>query len=231
MEASNNWDHIQWEQSLHNLIAKSERICVGFDDHKQEIFNLVQALKTLFLHTQGERERGGVLQKLQSLWDTVEAVGGLPEMQKGLISGLLKLPGRVWDPDNVTAKEFEATEDEVAEAVKAALQISRANKARYWWLKEQLATNYLLGTNQYPNTFKKVTIILGNYQGAKLSQPGGDQRNEGGGLVFIQRGSRGQGHGAGRSAVSRGRSNGARDMVTRDSGSGGNNASISTMST
>ncbi len=115
----------------------------------------------------------------------VEAFRGSQGMQKGLIDRLLKLLGRVRDPDKVTAKEFEAAENEVAEAVKAALLISGANKARYWQLKEQLATNYLLGSNQYPNTFKKATIILVNYQGAKPSQPGGDRRNEGGGLVFI----------------------------------------------
>ena len=134
----------------------------------------------------------------KSLWDTVEAFGGSPGMQKGLISGLLTLSIRVKeDPDNVTAKEFKAAEDEVAEAVKVALLISGANKARYWQLKEQLATNYLLGTNQYPNTFDKATIILGNYQGTKPSQPGGDQRNKGGGLAFIQRGARGQSCSAG----------------------------------
>ncbi len=43
---------------------------------------------------------------LKSLWDMVEAFGGLPGKQKGLISRLLKSPGRVRDPDNVTAKEF-----------------------------------------------------------------------------------------------------------------------------
>ncbi len=83
----------------------------------------------------------------KSLWDTVEAFGGLPGKQKGLIDGLLKLPGTVPDPDNMTAKEFKATENEVAEVVKAALLISGANKVRYWRLEEQLATNYLLGTN------------------------------------------------------------------------------------
>jgi hypothetical protein len=187
LEASNEWDQIQWEQSMHDLITKIERICVGFDDHKQEVFNLVQALKTLFLHTQGERESvEEYSRKLKSLWDTVEAFEGLQGMQKGLISGLLKLPGRVRDPDDVMEKEFKAAEDEVANAVKAALLISGANKERYWWLKEQLATNYLLGTNQYPNTFEKATIILGIYQGTKPSQPGGDQRNTGGGLTFIQ---------------------------------------------
>jgi hypothetical protein len=107
-------------------------------------------------------------------------------MQKGLIHGLLKLPGRVRYPDNVMVKEFEAAEDEETKTVKAVLLISGANKARYWRLKEQLATNYLLGTNQYPNTFEKATIILGIYQGTKPSQPGGDQRNTGGGLTFIQ---------------------------------------------
>jgi hypothetical protein len=29
---------------------------LGFDNHKQEVFNLVQALKMLFLYTQGEKD-------------------------------------------------------------------------------------------------------------------------------------------------------------------------------
>ena len=56
LEASDDWERTQREQSLHELISKIERICVGFDDHKQEIFNLVQALKTLFLYTQTNKE-------------------------------------------------------------------------------------------------------------------------------------------------------------------------------
>ena len=55
LKASNNWDKTQREKSLHELISKMKRICVGFDNHKQEIFNLVQVLKTLFFYTQGER--------------------------------------------------------------------------------------------------------------------------------------------------------------------------------
>ncbi len=41
---------------LDELIMKIKRICVGFDNHKQEVFNLVQALKTLFLYMQTDRE-------------------------------------------------------------------------------------------------------------------------------------------------------------------------------
>ena len=52
LKSSDNWERIQKAQSLHELIPKIEKICVGFDDHKQEDFNLVQSLKTLFLYTQ-----------------------------------------------------------------------------------------------------------------------------------------------------------------------------------
>ena len=56
LEASDDWERTQREQSLHELISKIECICMGFDDHKQEIFNLVQALKTLFQCTQTDKE-------------------------------------------------------------------------------------------------------------------------------------------------------------------------------
>jgi hypothetical protein len=56
LENTVDWDKTQKEQSLDNLIQMIKRICVGFNDHKQEVFNLVQSLKTLFLYTQSEKE-------------------------------------------------------------------------------------------------------------------------------------------------------------------------------
>jgi hypothetical protein len=53
------------------------------------------------------------------------------------------------------------------ESVKAALLICGADKNRSDRLKDQLASNYLLGTDQYPDTFKKAMRILGNYQVSK----------------------------------------------------------------
>jgi hypothetical protein len=44
LKSSDDWERIQKAQSLHKLILKIEKICVGFDDHKQEVFNLVQSL-------------------------------------------------------------------------------------------------------------------------------------------------------------------------------------------
>jgi hypothetical protein len=84
LEATDGWDRTQRDQSLHKLIHKIERICVGFDDHKQEVFNLVQALKTLFLFTQGDKDTVAEYgRNFRSLWDTVEAFGGSPGIHKG----------------------------------------------------------------------------------------------------------------------------------------------------
>ncbi len=41
LENTKNWEAIQREQCLHSLIQKIKPICVGFDDHKQDVFNLV----------------------------------------------------------------------------------------------------------------------------------------------------------------------------------------------
>jgi hypothetical protein len=56
LKPSKDWETVEQEQSLHDLIFQVERICVGFNHHKQDVFNLVQALKTLFLYTQGDNE-------------------------------------------------------------------------------------------------------------------------------------------------------------------------------
>ena len=56
LELSHGWETVKSNQSLHELILKIERICVSFKDHKQEVYNLVQAMKTLFIYTQTEKE-------------------------------------------------------------------------------------------------------------------------------------------------------------------------------
>ncbi len=90
LESTDDWERMQKEQSLHELIQKIERVCMGFDDHKQEVFNLVQALKMLFLYTQGEKDTVEEFgRNFQSLWETVEAFGGSPGVHKGLVDGLL----------------------------------------------------------------------------------------------------------------------------------------------
>ncbi len=63
---------------------------MGFEDHKQEVLNLVQALKMLFLYTQEEKDTVEEFgRNFRSLWETVEAFRGSPGVHKGLVDGLL----------------------------------------------------------------------------------------------------------------------------------------------
>ncbi len=129
LEASNRWDKTQREQLLHDLITKIKRICVRFNGHEQEVFNLVQALKTLFLYMQAKKESiNEYTRDFKSLWDMVEAFGGSPGIHKGLVKGILELPGQVSNPNNINQDKQTKTEEEVVDVVKAALLISGADK-------------------------------------------------------------------------------------------------------
>jgi hypothetical protein len=83
-----------------------------------------------------------------------------------------------------------AAEEESSEKVKAALLISGADRRRYESLKDSLANDYVLGNNQYPDTFGKAMRILGNYQTTKMSVTYRAMPNDTG-VAFLQRGSRG----------------------------------------
>ncbi len=92
--ATRDWETVQATQSLDELIKRIEKICVGFDDHKQSVFNLVQSLKTLFLYTQSKKDTvKEYARNFKSLWDTVEAFGGSPGIHQGLVDAELKRRG------------------------------------------------------------------------------------------------------------------------------------------
>ena len=170
--ATGNWESIQRDQSLHNLVNKIERICVGFDDHKQEVFNLVQALKTLFLYSQSDKETVEHYgRNFRALLEMVEAFRGSPGIHQGMIEAMLKDPTRMANVGKPTVAEINTAEDDAMEVVKAALLISGADKTRFGRLKDELANNYLLGTDQYPDTYEKAVRILGNYQTSRPSRP------------------------------------------------------------
>ncbi len=92
---------------------------------------------------------------LKSFWDTVKAFEGTPGLHRGMMEALARDPKKVVDPNNLRADEITKLKNEVNKAVKAALLISGADKRRFGKLRDNLANNYLLGTNQYPNTFEK----------------------------------------------------------------------------
>ena len=101
----------------------------------------------------------------------------------------------MWGTRNATAAEKRDAKEDATEAVKAALLISGANKTKSGRLKVKLANNYLLGTDQYPDTYENAMCILGNYQtGSRPNMPYQGDGTESG-LAFIQQGGRGLGRG------------------------------------
>ncbi len=103
-----------------------------------------------------------------------------------------------------TDQEIAKAEDDSCEAVRAALLVSGANKRQYGMLKNKLVNNYLLGSNQYPDTFEKAMRILGNYQVGKTSMPFRASPNNTG-VAFIQQGGQGgQGQGGQEKGAGRG---------------------------
>jgi hypothetical protein len=186
LELTDDWERTQKEQLLHKLIQKIEQVYMGFDDHKKEVFNLVQVLKMLFLYTQGEKDTVEEFRhNFRSLWETVEAFGGSPGVHKGLVNGLLSDMTQVNNVRNPTNQKIAKAEDDLCKAVKATLLISGADKLQYGKLKDKLANNYLLGSDQYPDTFEKAMRILGNYQVGKTSTPFRASPNDTG-VAFIQ---------------------------------------------
>ncbi len=78
-------------------------------------------------------------------------------------------------------------ENKANKAIKGALLISGADKQRFGKLKDKLVNNYLLGTNQYPDTFEKALRIIGNYRLSKSTRPYRPNPNDTG-VPFLQRG-------------------------------------------
>ena len=215
---------MQSEQLLHELIRRIEKICVGFDDHKQSVFNLVQSLKTLFLYSQSEKDTvEEYIRNFRSLWDTVKAFGGSPGIQDGLVAAEL----RRRNINNPTPTQLSKAEDVSIEQVKAALLISGASRQRYWKLKDELTDDYLLGLDHYPDMLEKAGRILANHQNTRASAPYRANENKTG-VAFLQRvGQAGWGAGRGgqegRGAKTEGKSDSG-----KSSGSGGNDVSIMT---
>jgi hypothetical protein len=120
-----------------------------------------------------------------------------------MIDGMLKDTTRVANVAKPMVAEITKAEEDASEAVKAALLISGADKTRFGRLKDELANNYLLGSDQYPDTYEKAMRILGNYQTTRTNKTfRGDGTKSG--LAFIQQGGRARGHGGRESGAGRG---------------------------
>ena len=79
LRSGQGWDDVEREQTTHELITRIRRIVTGFEEHKQGTYNLVQSMRRLFLHIQGENESvADYVRHFKGLWNTAEAFGASP---------------------------------------------------------------------------------------------------------------------------------------------------------
>ncbi len=141
----------------------------------------MQSLKTLFLYTQGKKEMvEEYARNLRSQWDTLEAFGRLPGVHKGLVEGLIRTPRQVADPHKGGSQSEQGH--------KGGFDDQQRGQEALHKFKGQFANSYLLGSDQYPDTFDKATRIPGNYQTtSRLALPYKPSSNDMG-VAFLQRG-------------------------------------------
>jgi hypothetical protein len=130
-------------------------------------------------------------QNFKSLWDMVEAFGDSPGVHEGLVETALNQAGNVATPGMPMDAERKKAMSESLEAVKATLLINGANNQQYAKLKDELANNYLLSSDQYPDTCNKALRVLGNYQVSGMRLPAAARNKSE--VAFLQQSQ--QGHG------------------------------------
>ncbi len=197
LKATRDWETVQATQALDKLIKRIKKICVGFDNHKQSVFNLVQSLKTLFLYTSRRRR---LSRNTRGIKESVGHGGGLRRVagDSSRVDGRRTQQKGIDKPQRCTNRGSRKCMVAV-EQVKAALLISGADRREFGKLKDKLANNYLLGTDQYPDTLEKAGRILSNYQSTDVSARYRGSPNDTG-VAFLQRGGRGSRGGRGGTA-------------------------------
>ncbi len=147
---------------------------MGFKDHKQKVFNLVQALKALFLYTQGKKDGVDKYRRnFRSLWNTVGAFGGSSRVHKGLVEGLLRDPTCISNVKNVSKAEHTKAKEDACEAVKATLLISGADKCRYGSSKISLSKIIWWGLTYILTYLTRFYAFWGTMRQANQATPSG----------------------------------------------------------
>ena len=162
LKTVDKWDTIKSDCSLHDLIKAIQKICVGHDDTNQDMYNVVQACKNMFLFRQDDTtSTEDYVRDFKSYWDTCEAYKAEPAYHPKLIKARAEeiTTGPAPTPTDITDAE-----KQIREEFMAGLLISSANQKHFGILKRDLQNAYLKGQDDYPKTFEEAKRLLGNWK-------------------------------------------------------------------
>jgi hypothetical protein len=189
LKGHEDWERVERDYSLHELIGMIRDVCVGFASHEHGTYTAVQAMKTLFLFQQRDGQAPeDYVRDLESLSRSAEHYGGsLGDAFPGLVQR--KLVGANWvaDQANITDAERTRAKEEIGEEVLASLIVSGSNNKKYSPLKKTLKNEWLTGGDRYPKTRNAASTLLANYEVPvyqhRYQQPRNDEA-----VAFLQAG-------------------------------------------
>jgi len=186
LETVDGWDRIDCDQSVYDLVKAIQKICVGHDDTNQDMYNVVQACKNMFLFRQSDEAlTKDYLRDFKSYWDTCEMYKAEPVSYPKLVQARLdEIAVNIALP---SADEKSKTELEIKDEFMAGLVISSANQKRFGILKRDLQNAYLKGQDDYPKTFEEANRLLSNWKAPQTSAFVRPPARSGG-VAFIQSG-------------------------------------------
>ena len=127
LETVDNWDRIDCDQSVQDLMKAIQKICVGHGETNQDMYNIVQGCKNMFLFRQDDgMSTEDYVRDFKSYWDTHEAYKADPAFHPKLAKA--RLDDIAADADHPTADERSKAELEIKEEIMAGLVISSANQ-------------------------------------------------------------------------------------------------------
>ena len=68
------------------MIQIIQHICTGFEDHRQGIYGMVQAMQKSFLRMQEKETISEYISDAKGLWYTTETFGGSPGVHEGIVT-------------------------------------------------------------------------------------------------------------------------------------------------
>ena len=152
LKTTENWETIEDDQSLHLLIKVIQKICMGHDDTNQDMYNVVQACKNMFLFQQNdETSTEDYVRDFKSYWDTCEAYQTEPSNHPKLIEVSVE---DIRAGTTATSAEKTKAKLEIKEEFMAGLLTSSANQKWFGLLKRDLQNLYLKGQDDYPRRLR-----------------------------------------------------------------------------
>lgn len=189
LQGSTGWKEIEQTRDVVLLLTTIRGICCKVNDAAQAMYSLVQIKKRLYYFIQKwDQLNDQYLKEFKALANAVVTFGGSFGMEPLMLKMIMTEQG-ISEED----QERESTEqkDAALEASKqrylALLFLSNADGYRYKKLCDNLANQYLMGSDNYPKTLEQAVKLLNNYRsGIPKYRPKGGRSDEN--VAFVQGG-------------------------------------------